>query len=59
MIIEAQCAHIKFLQGRMYKGEVLTQEDFNFVLQFENQIQMYQNMVCNILAGQRLKEENL
>ncbi len=58
-MIERDIAHLKFLQGRTSKGDVLTQEDYDFVMNFENQIQMYQNMVCNILASERQKCENL
>ncbi len=58
-MIEKDIAHIRFLQGRTAKGDILTQEDHDFVMEFENHIQMYQNMVCNILASERQKCENL
>ncbi len=57
-MIEKDIVHLRFLQQRVEKGDTLTQEDFNFVMNFENQIQLYQNIICTILTTEKCKNEN-
>ncbi len=57
-MLERDIAHLRFLQGRTAKGEVLAQDDFEFVLRVENDIQSYQNMICQILMSDRCKNEH-
>ncbi len=55
---EANIAHLRFLQARTVKGDVLTPDDFEFVMNMENELQMYQNMICKILAHENCLTEN-
>ncbi|MFZ3385302.1 MAG: hypothetical protein WA144_15385 [Candidatus Methanoperedens sp.] len=58
-MLEAELAHLRFLRSRCEKGDILTQEDFDFVMRFENDLQSYQNMICGILEHEKKVRENL
>jgi hypothetical protein len=58
-MIEADLAHLRLLRGISRKGDILTQEDVDFVMKMEDQIQMYQNMICEIMSNRCEKEKNL
>lgn len=57
-MIEADIAHLRLLYRVTSKGDNLTQEDYDFVMNFENQIQLYQNIICTILTIEKCKNEN-
>jgi hypothetical protein len=58
-MIEADLAHLRFLRSRGEKGDVLTQEDFDFVMRIENELTGHQNMICAILAHEKEVDRNL
>jgi hypothetical protein len=58
-MIEADLAHLRFLHGRSRRGDMLNQEDFEFCLNLENQIQSVQNQICLIMAAEGSMRANL
>lgn len=57
-LIEADLAHLRFLRSRSERGDVLTQEDYEFVLKMESCMKEQLHVIDTIMGKEKEIADN-